>query len=810
MTLTAECDQCQQRYRLKPEYAGRTLKCKKCGHRFQAVDVDTHEIEADESEELPRLRTVRPAKRVAKSNRITSKTNPKSTSSISKKQNAKIAKFAILVVSISVVLVLGFATFNGISSSIKERRTASQQKEALKFNGYSAVQWLRFSNASMSSHSRSDIYKARMNMPLDPSSVDTMLQALGTPGRGSNFASDYLKRFGTKDLAGQKSILVKHLTATRAPGKVLDLEPAREMSALLIGKLGADAQDIAPQIVTLIDSQIGSRTFRGRLFASLARIGGPDAETKLLAVLEDLQSDDLDRIRAIAGLGRMKTASATPTAITEYDNPDRSQDERITCLFALGRIGQPAALQKLQTVVADPSKHERDRVNAAYALGEARTDEAAQCLSQLGAKKLKDRDVKIAIIAALVAYDADPNTHNQWSLFVPVAERIELEKPNKTALQGLINILDNDDSEGIRALASQSLSGFGDAVIPIYGKLLADRSPRMRLSALRSISQLGPKAESLLPAVQDVLVNFDRQAINAQIGRQTFNLASYERELFSALYSIGQPAAPVVALGLQHNDAKIQSESIVTLMDLKTNDQRILTDIVALIGDDQSSGNKEAIQAVGQWHRDGLSVPPVTNGQLVKIIGWHPQFLGELKNQTKIPKPPAAGAGEIPPFPISQNQRKRRPTRSAEDRRDDMLSAIEWATSELKDRGAAAKEALPTLEQAQSAIETNRKALEAAPLFSIGSIKTEHGQDKLQRLQQSQGRNRSGGGVTKHGYRIVVDLQGNSEMVVYHQTSQQAQAWANTIRKAKNRLRASHQQVKQLDDSFKATIEAVK
>ena len=82
MSIYAECDQCQKKYRLQDHLAGRWLPCKNCGAEFHVPEAETDEFDtfedtfaadADDMFELdPSSRKRRPGRRASQSNRNSS------------------------------------------------------------------------------------------------------------------------------------------------------------------------------------------------------------------------------------------------------------------------------------------------------------------------------------------------------------------------------------------------------------------------------------------------------------------------------------------------------------------------------------------------------------------------------------------------------------------------------------------------------------------------------------------------------------------------------------------------------------------
>ncbi len=546
------------------------------------------------------------------------------------------------------------------------------------------------------------------------------------------------------------------------------------------------------------------------------QIGGASAESAMASKLDDPQTSHQEKLQSIAALGKMKVASAVPAIIDYYENADLKPEERRMCLISLGRIGKKTGLEKIRDTVIDTTKPKMERLDGTRALGEALNDFGVECLLQIANQPIDIDDIKHALIDSLMAYDGNPKTRSKRSRLIAGDKPNELDEPNLNAMQGLIQLAENDPSEHIQRAAIEALAGFGNPVIPTLQKLIASSSISNQVATLKAVAILGPDAEPLLPDIEKALMNFDPESDIVRNSQRVLGTAGFQNAVDQALFSIGSPAIPVLASALHHKDRNIQTETIATLVELKVDDQNIVSEILTLVGTKDSSLSSTAVDAIGQLNNQGIALPPATNDQLTAVIGHCAGFLKDTSKQIDIPTPPEPGMerlsrAEFPQLPPHlANRPGQRRVRTREEKQNDLLSAIEWATSELKSRGAAAKETLPTLEQLFAESEKTRKRIENAPLFSIGSINTQSGPGSLQPLQQLPGGIPSQGGNVRHGYRIDIDLQGNTKMLVYHEDDRLAQDWASVIRRAKTRLRATHQKVKQMEENFQQAIDAIK
>lgn len=332
----------------------------------------------------------------------------------------------------------------------------------------------------------------------------------------------------SKVRAGSASVLEQLGIADEEAGAALckalrDKDPAvRAAAAAALGSIGPDADSIAVLTAALRDQQAPVRAGAAR---ALGKAGNAaelrEALPALLALLKD--ADPVVRANAAGALGRLRPQ---------------------------GLAGIVTALRKCLTDPMAPV-----RVQAAYALGAIRSHPHLM-IPDLAIALKQDPEAKVrASAAGALGVFVDQADDVVPPLTAALKDKVLLVR------QATIGALQNMDEAGLKAIARSARSPFVDvrsagikaaialggaeaeAVVPILAEGLASKLAKEREEAAQKLSDLGPVAQTAVPALSKALQDTD---------------ASVGRKAAEALGKIGKPAIPALTKALQSNNDDIR------------------------------------------------------------------------------------------------------------------------------------------------------------------------------------------------------------------------------------------------------------
>jgi HEAT repeat protein len=248
-------------------------------------------------------------------------------------------------------------------------------------------------------------------------------------------------------------------------------------------ELGAEARDAAPLLIKALDDR--SWKVREASARSLGRIGSrmsPDDELgdEIIVYLINAMVGDstwnvsITAINALAEIGS-RSMSAVPALIVFLQEED--EDVRISCIEALRQIqtANSEAIHALIEVLADPVERVRRR--------------AANALVELG---VSDHEHLPALIKAL----EDPDVHVRRHIYKLLGRLASA--PNVIPL--LMDAM--KDTNGFEeSFVIDGLVEAESAAVPTLVEALQNPDNRMRITAGRALSYLGPHAGEAVPAL---------------------------------------------------------------------------------------------------------------------------------------------------------------------------------------------------------------------------------------------------------------------------------------------------------------------
>lgn len=252
-------------------------------------------------------------------------------------------------------------------------------------------------------------------------------------------------------------------------------ELVRREAVLAVAKIGPDAKDAVPTLLTLLKSKRGNQLERIEVPLALSKIGpvSTDVIPALIRIVEDKNDNLLMRARAIVALGNIRPpAQDASTALLKIAKEDDLELLQIKAWEALVKI-QP------------------DNQEAVNALVEV-------------AKGKMGREFVVRQGVLTTGFNVDTDA------LITLVEIGETKK----ALPILINALGNED-RAIRASAATLLGKIGPAAkpaIPALLELLRSESPRgvdrlLKRLVIGVLIQIDPTSEPVVSTMKDVEAN---------------------------------------------------------------------------------------------------------------------------------------------------------------------------------------------------------------------------------------------------------------------------------------------------------------
>lgn len=316
---------------------------------------------------------------------------------------------------------------------------------------------------------------------------------------------------------------------SRAMVNILLSDPdprVRQAAAYSVGRslVDADRPVLEPALVQAAQPQ-NPAELREAAIWSLGQIGGPAAERRLRAALND--PDARVKRTAVEKLGEQKVRAAVPELMRLLADPKGEAAVRVAAATALGAIGDSRAVNPLLVALKDDNVYVRGEAEKALALLKA-PPASSDAVSLLG-----DRSPRVRAEAA---------------------QRLGgVRDPEVTSK--LIALLNDDDNE-VRQAAIGSLSRNPDA-----------RSVRQLTAALQSSS-----FQTRQGAVAALGLMGDATAAPLLLARLEDPSGAVRAEAVRALGRLGQAEAPAVLEAARDRDPSVRLALVETLTPLKSAD----------------------------------------------------------------------------------------------------------------------------------------------------------------------------------------------------------------------------------------------
>ena len=289
-------------------------------------------------------------------------------------------------------------------------------------------------------------------------------------------------RQAAADAVGRIGVLPEPAADALAAGLASDDTVVRARTAEAVGAIGGAAADVAPALVEAVQDE--NDRVRAKAVEALGKIGeaaadvavprlvralkdpddwvtalaaaalgemGEEADEAVPALVRSLaHANPQVRANAVEALGKLGPAAGPAAAAVEQAAADADGGVRLSAVRALGAIGWATAggVRVVRAALADPDP--QTRAAAAEAFGT--WGEAGE-----------------GVQADLIGLLADPNDEVKVRV-IRVLPKLVGGTP--AAVEGLVNRLAADDSDGVRAEAARALGQLGPAAVAAGAELL--------------------------------------------------------------------------------------------------------------------------------------------------------------------------------------------------------------------------------------------------------------------------------------------------------------------------------------------------
>ncbi|MCZ6676819.1 MAG: HEAT repeat domain-containing protein [Candidatus Poribacteria bacterium] len=423
-------------------------------------------------------------------------------------------------------------------------------------------------------------------------------------------------------------------------------QPTEVVVPLLIGKL-LDVEEVVrrevvmalkaigePAIPYLVDTMNGEQK-QSRFWAAmtLGEIGPPAKET-VPVLIEALADADVRTISAWS-LGQIgpDAKEAVPALINQLNDGEFITQEATA--EALGRIGPPAvdAVPGLIQLLNDENLGVRNQ--ASIALGRIGVP-AKAAVPHLIISILTDEPVRKSAIEALG--DIGPSAQaggptlvkmlsdSNWEVRQKAVQSLwNIRADRMVAVPAIINALNTDDSEIVRATAAEVLGKIGVPsveVVPALIEALINPHAKVHDMAVTSLEEIGAPA---VPALIQTL-NHERDYVRGyaaemlgRIGKKVDTpaktritsalikssrnkIAPYQDQVIRALQTIGSPAVSFLTQSLQDSDTDVRKHAVYLLGEIGKPVGKIVLALVQTLNDEQFTvrvATQSALRRIG-------------------------------------------------------------------------------------------------------------------------------------------------------------------------------------------------------------------